>query len=127
MLADLEQDVLVVVVTHRSAHLIIVHASLVLPHSPEVRDVVGVDQLELASVTGPGYRRAVLAPGLQELVQVLPELDLLSFCKSRKEENKKPELSICSASFCRIEFFTEHNSKTNDCILLNQCRYSLVL
>ena len=68
-------DVLVVVITERPAHLVVVHVGLRLPLSPPPRHLVGVGHLELSGGPLPGDEGDGGGVG-QELEEELPELDL---------------------------------------------------
>lgn len=78
--SSFQDDIFVVVISHGSRHLLIVHLWFILPVSPPGGDLVRIVHLELPSVPSPGYE--VLA-GLvsQEFQEKLPQLDRATSCE----------------------------------------------
>ena len=71
---SLQDDVLVVIISHCSGHFLIVHLWFIFPQSPSHSHLIRVIHFELPSVPGPGDdvdTRLVC----EELQQELPELD----------------------------------------------------
>ena len=71
---SLQDDVLVVIISHCTGHFLIIHLWFIFPHSPSHGDLIWVIHLELPSVPCPGDdvdTRLVC----EELQQELPQLD----------------------------------------------------
>lgn len=67
---------LVVIVAQGARQFVVVHVVLVLAEAPQLGHLLGVDELELALVVGPGDDLLVLLRVHQQLEQELPQSDI---------------------------------------------------
>lgn len=79
-----------VIVTESTAQFIIVHLRLVLSPSPELRNLLGLEDPEFVAITGP-LDQVLFVGREQKIEEELPELDGTTTCRNCGREGQGGE------------------------------------